>query len=154
MDVKQYSIEGEGRDEAGRRYFKIAVEGSQTPLIIAADSIVKDSKELFAALTRKSKTALLEELQSFSSDKPSFRVVTKVGHSNKQFVLPTQTFGTSSLQAVTVLDHLDPAMTTKYRSRGTLEEWQTEIAAACYGNTRCMFTVALAFAGPILPYVK
>ncbi len=42
MDVKQYSIEGEGRDEVGRRYFKIAVAGSRTPLTIPADSIVND----------------------------------------------------------------------------------------------------------------
>jgi putative DNA primase/helicase len=162
MDVNQYSIEGEGRDEVGRRYFKIAVAGSRTPLTIPADSIVDDPSKLFAALTnagvnffsRKSKTALLEELQSFSAEKPTFRVITKLGHSGKQYVLPTQMFGTSKLPAETVLDHLDPAMMSKYRSRGTLEEWQTQIAAPSYGNTRCMLGIALAFTGPILPYVK
>src|ERR1019366_7519837 len=113
MDM-QYSIEGEGRDEVGRRYFNIAVTGSQTPITIRADSIVNDPKELFAALTnagvnvfsRESKTAILTELQSFSADEPSFRVITKLGHSGKQYVLPTQTFGTSRLPTVTVLDHL------------------------------------------------
>jgi putative DNA primase/helicase len=162
MDVKQYRIEGEGRDEVGRRYFKISIEESETSLAIPVDSIVGDPNRLFAALTnagvnifsRESKTALLEEFQGFSADKPSFRVITKLGHSDKQYVLPTQTFGTSRLPTVTVLDRLDPTMISKYRSRRTLEEWQTEIAAPCYGNSRCMFAVALAFTGPILRYVK
>jgi putative DNA primase/helicase len=161
MDT-QYLIEGEGRDEVGRRYFKIVVAGSQTPLIIPADSIVNDPNKLFAALTnagvnffsRESKTALLTELQAFNADKPSFRVITKIGHSDEQYVLPTQTFGTSEVPTVTVLDHLDRAMVTKYRARGTLEEWQTQIAGPSYKNTRCMFALALAFTGPILRYVK
>jgi len=162
MNVKRYSIEGEGRDELGRRYFRIAVKGSQTPITIPADCIVTDPSKLFAALSNagvnlfstKSKSALLAELQSFSADKPSFRVITKLGHSGRQFVLPTQTFGTSKLPTVVVLDHLDPAMVAKYRSRGTLEEWQTLIAGPAYGNSRPMFGLALALTGPTLPYVK
>jgi putative DNA primase/helicase len=161
MDAR-YSIEGEGCDEVGRRYFKIAVRGSQTPLTIPAESIVRDPSKLFAALTnagvnvfsRESRTALLEELQSVSADNPSFRVITKVGHAGKQYVLPTQTFGTSKFPTVTVLDHLDQAMITKYRSRGTLEEWQAQIAAPACDNSRLMFGIALAFTGPILRCVK
>jgi uncharacterized protein (DUF927 family) len=45
-------------------------------------------------------------------------------------------------------------MVTKYRARGTLEEWQAQIAGPSYRNSRCMFSVALAFTGPILRYVK
>jgi putative DNA primase/helicase len=123
---------------------------------------VADPSKLFAALvnagvslfSRDSKNALLTELQSFSLNKPNFRVITKLGHSGKQFVLPNRTFGTSTRPTVTVLDDLDPAMTTKYRSRGTGEEWKNQIAAVCYGNSRLMFSTSLAFTGPILRYVK
>jgi putative DNA primase/helicase len=146
----------------GRRYFKIAVAGSDVPLTVAADSIVNDPSELFAELTnagvnffsRESKNALLAELQSFSADTPTFRVVTKLGYSGKQFVLPTETIGTSKLPTVAVLDGLDPAMVNKYRSRGTIAEWQTEIAGPSYKNTRCMFALALSFTGPVLSHVK
>jgi putative DNA primase/helicase len=163
MDDKQYSVEGEGRDEVGRRYLRIAIEGSSLePLIFATDTILADPGILFAALTnagvnlfsRESRTALLAELQCFSADKPSFRVITKLGHSRKQFVLPSQTVGTSRLPTVVVLNHLDPAMTTKYRSRGTLEEWQTHIATPAYRNSRPMFAISLACTGLVLRYVQ
>ena len=87
MVAKQYTINGEGRDETGRRYFKISVEGWPEPIIIAADSIGTDPSKLIASLTnagvnlfsRASKTALLEELQSFSVSKPDFRVMNRAG---------------------------------------------------------------------------
>jgi uncharacterized protein (DUF927 family) len=85
--------------------------------------------------SRESKNALLMELQSFSVRVPSFRVITKLGHSRKQFVLPAQTLGTSTRHTIAVLDVLDPAMTSKYRSRGTGEEWKEQIAALSDGNT-------------------
>jgi putative DNA primase/helicase len=162
VDDKLYSIKGEGRDEAGRRYFKITIVGSDVSLTVAADTIVDDASKLFAALTnagvnffsRESKNALLTELQSFSANKPSFRVVTKLGHSRNQFVLPNETIGTSKLPTVTVLDQLDAAMIEKYRSRGTLEEWQTYIATPAYKNSRPMLGIAIAFTGPILRYVN
>src|ERR1700691_4606137 len=131
MDSKQYTIDGEGRDERGRRYFKITVEGWPEPIITAADTIGTDPSKLIADLTnagvnlfsRESKNALLMELQSFSVSKPNFRVITKLGNSRNQFVFPTQNFGRSKRPTVTFLDDLDPAMTSKYRSRGTGEEW-------------------------------
>ena len=162
MDAKKYTIVGEGRDEGGRRYFKLSVEGWPEPIITAADTFGTDPSKLIAALTnagvnlfsRESKNALLMELQSFSVSKPNFRVITKLGHSRKQFVLPTQTFGRSRRPTVTVLDDLDPAMTSKYRSRGTGEEWQSQIAALSVGNIRLMFPISLSLTGPILRYVK
>jgi len=53
-----------------------------------------------------------------------------------------------------VLNRLDAAMVSKYRTNGSPEEWQEQIAAPSYGNARLMFSIALAFTGPILPYVK
>ena len=45
-------------------------------------------------------------------------------------------------------------MTTKYRSRGTLEEWQRYIAEPSDGNSRLMFSISMALTGPILRFVK
>jgi putative DNA primase/helicase len=161
MDTKQYNIVGEGYDEAGRRYFQIEIEGSE-PLTFAAETILTDPNRLFRALANagvncfssKSRADIIGEIQSFTADRPSFRVATKLGSFHKQFVLPSKVYGTSKLPTVVVLDDLDPAMVSKYRTRGTPEEWKTNIAAPSDGNSRLMFAVSLALTGPTLPYVK
>jgi putative DNA primase/helicase len=162
MDALQYSIEGEGYDEAGRRYFQIEIEGS-APLRFAADTILAEPGKLFSGLANagvncfssKSRAEIIDEVQSFTADKPSFRVATKLGSFHKQYVLPDKVYGSSSkLPTVVVLDGLDLAMVSKYRTGETLEKWQSNIAAPCDGNSRLMFALSLAFTGPTLPYVK
>ena len=162
MDGKHYNIIGEGYDETGRRYFQIEIDGSE-PLTFAAETILADPSKLFKALANagvncfssKSKAEIINEVQSFSADQPSFRVATKLGSFHKQFVLPDQVYGSSNkLPTVVVLDDLDPVMVSKYRTRGTLEEWQSKIAAPSDGNSRLMFGLSLGFTGPILTYVK
>src|ERR1700730_8432979 len=149
MDALQYNIAGEGYDEAGRRYFQIGIEGS-APLRFAADTILAESGKLFSGLVNAgvncfsaaSKTEIINEFQSFTAEKPSFRVATKLGTFHKQYVLPDKVYGSSSkLPTVVVLDGLDPAMVSKYRTGGTLEKWQSNIAAPCDGNSRLMFAL-------------
>jgi putative DNA primase/helicase len=162
MDAKLYVVEGEGRDGAGRRYFQIRIEGSE-PLTFAADTILAEPGKLFSGLANagvncfsaKSRAEIIDAIQSFTTDKPSFRVATKIGSFRKQFVLPAKVYGSAGkLPTVAVLDRFDPAMVSKYRSNGSLEEWNEQIAAPSSGNSRLMFGLSLAFTGPILPYVK
>jgi uncharacterized protein (DUF927 family) len=162
MDGKQHRIVGEGYDERSRRYFQLEIEGSK-PLTFAADTILLEPGKLFKALANagvncfssKSKAEIINEVQSFSADKPSFRVATKLGSFHKQFVLPDKVFRSSSkLPTVVVLDGLDPTMVAKYRTRGTPEEWRNLIAAPSDGNSRLMFALTLALTGPTLPFVK
>src|SRR2546423_1667491 len=121
-----FHIEGEGRDEADRRYFQIRIEGSE-PLTFAADTILAEPGELFRGLANagvncfssKSKTEIIEAVQAFAADQPSFRVAIKIGSFHKQFVLPDKVFGTGGKRpTVVVLDGLDPAMVSKYRTNG------------------------------------
>jgi uncharacterized protein (DUF927 family) len=37
-----------------------------------------------------------------------------------------------------------------YRSRGTLESWQTEVSIKCVGNSRLIFAISASFAGALL----
>jgi len=37
-----------------------------------------------------------------------------------------------------------------FESKGTLEEWQNNIASHCIGNSRLLFALSIAFSGPIL----
>ncbi len=67
------------------------------------------------------------------------------------FVLPGRTIGSAAGEVVRL--DLDPAPTV-YRERGTLAGWQAEVAARCIGNTRLLFGVACAFAGPLLPLAE
>jgi hypothetical protein len=116
MDGKHYNIIGEGYDETGRRYFQIEIDGSP-PLTFAADTILADPSRLFKALANagvncfssKSKAEIINEVQSFTADQPSFRVATKLGSFHKQFVLPDQVYGSSSkLPTVVVFDDWTP----------------------------------------------
>ena len=38
----------------------------------------------------------------------------------------------------------------KYHCRGSLREWQTEVAAPCEGNSRAIAVICAAFAGPLM----
>src|SRR4051812_35562878 len=114
MDA-QYHIEGEGRDERGGRYFRIALPDSA--ITISAEKVVSEPGRLHAALTNagincissESKRAVINILQSFNGDEASFRVATKIGHFHNQFVFPNRVIGMSAPQTVAVLDHLDQA---------------------------------------------
>jgi uncharacterized protein (DUF927 family) len=66
------------------------------------------------------------------------------------FVLPAQTVGNVVGEVVRI--DIDP-LPAVYRARGTLPEWQHEVAARCAGNSRAVFAVACAFAAPLLPLV-
>ena len=159
MDVEYY-IDGEGRDELDRRYFRIAIAGSA--ITVPVDTAISEPANLYKALTNagincisaESKKAVIDFLQSFCSDEDSFRVATKIGHFHRQFIFPNRVVGRPMPQTVPVLDDLDPAMLAKYRTRGTLNDWQEQIAAKADGNSRLMFATALAFTGPILQFVK
>ncbi|MCX7378454.1 MAG: DUF927 domain-containing protein [Alphaproteobacteria bacterium] len=63
------------------------------------------------------------------------------------FVLPGRTIGASAGEVVRLDLDQAPAI---YRARGTLEEWKEELARRCIGNTRLVFAVSAAFAGPII----
>jgi len=148
MDA-QYYIDGEGRDELGSRYFRIALP--ESAITVSATIVVSEPGQIFATLTNAgincisidSKKAIIEALQSFHGDEASFRVATKIGHFHNQFVFPSRVIGLSTLQAVPVLDHLDQAMLAKYRTEGTLAQWRDQIAVPANGNSRLMFAACV-----------
>jgi len=159
MDFEYY-IDGEGRDEMGRRYFSVTLPESK--ITVSLNTIIEEPARLHKALTNagmncispESKRAVINQFQEFRADEPDFRVATKVGHFRNQFVLPGRVIGMSAPRTVAVLDGLDLAMVAKYRTRGTLKQWQEQIAALAAGNSRLMFAIALALTGPILAFIR
>jgi putative DNA primase/helicase len=160
--VSRVVIEGEGRDEWDKRYFKFSVVGSDRDIPpFSVEQLFSDSKPVFAALanagwngfTNKARNELLEKLQKRKQESPSFKVVTRLGWNSGAYVFPDEIVGKPKKPLQKAFGRLDRAMLDKYRANGTLKQWQDQIAALCKGNSRLMFSISFAFTGPILPLV-
>lgn len=161
--VSQVRIAGEGRDEWKGRYFKFKIEESDSNIPpMSTTQLISDPKPLFAALsnagcnlfTAKSRDQLLNKLQARKPKPSSFTVATRLGWNSGAYVLPSEIIGEPAQPLEVLLAGLDRAMLAKYRRKGTLKDWQDNVAALCAGNSRLMFAVSLAFTGPILRFVQ
>jgi putative DNA primase/helicase len=68
-------------------------------------------------------------------------------HNGRAFVLPKETIGDSEERIVFQSDN---AIENTFRVKGTPEQWRDRVGALCVGNSRMVFAVACAFAGPLL----
>jgi uncharacterized protein (DUF927 family) len=75
------------------------------------------------------------------------RSVERVGWHGPAFVLPDEVFGEAADGERAYLD-LDLEHT--FRVRGSVEDWQREVASHAQGNSRLSFALACAFAAPLL----
>ncbi len=85
-----------------------------------------------------------------SSCRPAARVraVTRIGWHDNLFVLPTKTFG--SVNGERTLYQSAVPVAHAFDTRGSLDDWQREIAALCAGNSRLALALSTAFAAPLL----
>ena len=65
-------------------------------------------------------------------------------------MLPKETIGD---EAERIVFQTDNAVENTFRTRGTPDQWRERVGALCAGNTRLVFAVACAFAGPLLRVV-
>ena len=96
---------------------------------------------------RKARELLGEYLQSTVDNK--LICVSQIGWYGESFVLPDTAFSPPGCERIVFQTHDD------YRFRdmlphGSLQGWQDTIGQWCKGNTRLMFAVCVAFAGPLL----
>ena len=71
----------------------------------------------------------------------------RVGWHGRAFVLPHETIGDD---AERIVFQSESAQENTFRVNGTTEQWAQRIAAPCAGNSRLVFALASAFAGPLL----
>jgi putative DNA primase/helicase len=71
----------------------------------------------------------------------------RVGWHGRAFVLPKETIGDS---AERIVFQSDSPVENTFRSKGTPDQWRERVGALCAGNSRLVFAVACAFAGPLL----
>ncbi len=75
------------------------------------------------------------------------RCTDRIGWHGFAFVLPRETLGDSGER---IVYQTDGTVENTFRQRGTLAHWRERVASKCVGNSRLVFAVACAFAGPIL----
>ena len=68
-------------------------------------------------------------------------------HNGRAFVLPRETIGDD---AERIVFQSDNAVENTFKSKGTPEQWRERVGMLCEGNSRLVFAVACAFAGPLL----
>ena len=71
----------------------------------------------------------------------------RIGWHGRAFVLPHETIGDESER---VVFQSESAMENTFRVKGTPEQWAHRIAVPCAGNSRLVFALACAFAGPAM----
>ncbi len=71
----------------------------------------------------------------------------RIGWHGRAFVLPHETIGD---EAERVVFQSESAMENTFRVKGTPQQWAQRIAAPCAGNSRLVFALACAFAGPLM----
>jgi putative DNA primase/helicase len=101
------------------------------------------------AIGPRAKNALLNLLNSAMPEKRAC-CVPHVGWHGRAFVLPEQAFGDTEGQLV-VFQPTTP-LKHAYRVSGTLEAWQG-MARLAVGNSRLVFLLSTAFAGPLLQLI-
>jgi putative DNA primase/helicase len=160
----QITVIAEGKDEWGRRYFRLGMRGEPIPLPpIPVSRFFRQKSELleelanagFGLFTSPAQREFSSSVQMWGQKEPTFRVATKIGWNGLTYVLPDKIFNRKP-NVYSLLDELNAETIRKYRvsANDSLEDWQRKIGRLCLGNSRLMFAVALAFTGPILQFVR
>ena len=145
---------GYGKDDAGSVWLRVWLGSpSSRSVIVRLADLNVGSPELWRRigdagilLSPTAKKIILEKLQHMPRLDNRFRVVSAPGWSSG-YVTPTKVFGAPSF----VVEREFSGLTlSKYRSAGTLNQWQNEVLVLCTGNSRLMFSIICAFAGPLL----
>lgn len=71
----------------------------------------------------------------------------RIGWHGAAFVLPRETVGD---EAERIVFQTDGAIENTFKARGTADQWRDRVGVLCAGNSRLVFAVSCAFAGPLL----
>ncbi|MDQ8039122.1 MAG: DUF927 domain-containing protein [Rickettsiella sp.] len=96
----------------------------------------------------KQKRHLLEYLATTPVEN-KVRCIDHTGWYKQSFLLPNKVYYPSSENEEALIYHSDYTL-HNYRQLGTLDEWTHNISSYCAGNSRLVFAVAMAFAGPLV----
>lgn len=93
----------------------------------------------------------LAEFLNVASTPARARCVSRTGWHRiddaRAFILPDATYGRTAERIVLQATSREPS---PFNQAGTLDDWRRQVAEPCIGNSRLVFAVACAFAGPLL----
>lgn len=81
------------------------------------------------------------------------RCTNKTGWHDEVYVMPDRTIGTRADGEMVVYQSTRGAA-SQFKQRGSLSDWQREVASCCKGNSRLLFCVSAAFASTLLPIAR
>lgn len=91
---------------------------------------------------------LLSRYIQSRNPKQRMRCVNRLGWYGELYILPNETLGTSSVEEVVFQANMP--LTDHHDSKGTLREWQQNVAKYCVDNSRLCFSMSVGFAAPLL----
>ncbi|PQA78926.1 DUF927 domain-containing protein [Rhodoferax sp. TS-BS-61-7] len=75
----------------------------------------------------------------------------RVGWHGPAFVLPHETLGERDQR---IVFQSDSPVENTFRIRGSEDQWREQVGALCAGNSRLVFALAAAFAGPLMRHAR
>lgn len=104
------------------------------------------SMGLRIATTPRARNLLTQYLQTRKPDE--FATCTdRIGWHGRAYVLPRETIGDDDAR---IVFQSESAMENTFRVKGEADQWPERVGLLCAGNSRLVFAVACAFAGPLL----
>jgi putative DNA primase/helicase len=91
---------------------------------------------------------LLSRYIQSCNPKERMRCVNRLGWYGELYILPNKTIGASSIEEVVFQANMPIA--GHHDSKGTLQEWQQNVAKYCVDNSRLCFSTSVGFAAPLL----
>jgi putative DNA primase/helicase len=96
------------------------------------------------------KKLLIEYLNSLGGEiETTYTVTDSTGWTKGSFVTQNKTHGDESLK----FRDIEPSAEALSEVVGTLDDWKSQVAARCAGNSRLIFALGTAFAAPLLPVI-
>lgn len=156
-------VAASSRDSANENWGQLLVfkdkDGREHTWLMPMSLLAGDGTEYRARLmsmglqitpNRKAREFLTTYIQIANPDE-RVRCVDRIGWHNGVFVFPDETKGDAAGERV--MFQTPTGSKHKLTVSGTLEDWRDNVAHFCSGNSRLVFAVSCAFAGPILPLV-
>ena len=91
---------------------------------------------------------LLSRYIQSRNPKQRMRCVNRLGWYGELYILPNETIGASSVEEVVFQANMPLA--DHHDCKGTLQEWQQNVAKYCVDNSRLCFSMSVGFAAPLL----
>jgi len=91
---------------------------------------------------------LLKEYIMKANPPARVKCVKQTGWHDNVFVLPEKTFGEGTERVL--LQTTDLSHKSAYGTNNSLDDWQHEVGSLCIGNSRLIFSISTALAGPFL----